>query len=59
MSRLYEIFILGYFNHEHKELEVRACQITWGIDDGEDTMLSVMQTDITLRDYDRTRDHLS
>lgn len=48
MSRLYEKFILEYYNQEHEELDARASQIPWGLDDGVDTMLPVMQTDITL-----------
>ena len=48
MSKLYERFILEYYNQEHKELDARASQIPWGLDDGVDYMLPVMQTDITL-----------
>ena len=53
MSRLYEKFILEYYNQEHKELDARASQIPWGLDDGVDTMLPVMQTDITLTQGDK------
>jgi len=48
MSKLYERFILEYYNQEHKELDARASQIPWGLDNDVDYMLPVMQTDITL-----------
>lgn len=54
MSRLYEKFILEYYNQEHKALDVSASQIPWGLDDGIDTMLPVMQTDIMLTQGERT-----
>ena len=54
MSKLYEKFILEYYNQEHKELDANASQIPWGLDDGIDTMLPVMQTDITLTQGDKT-----
>lgn len=54
MSRLYEKFILEYYNQEHEELEARASQIPWGLDDGVDAMLPVMQTDITLTKGEKT-----
>lgn len=54
MSRLYEKFILEYYNREHKELDAGASQIPWGLDDGIGTMLPVMQTDITLTQGEKT-----
>ena len=54
MSKLYEKFILEYYNQEHKELDASASQIPWGLDDGIDAMLPVMQTDITLTQGERT-----
>lgn len=54
MSKLYEKFILKYYNQEHKELDASASQIPWGLDDGVDAMLPVMQTDITLTQGDKT-----
>ena len=54
MSRLYEKFILEYYNQEHKELDASASQIPWGLDDGIGTMLPVMQTDITLTQGEKT-----
>ena len=54
MSKLYEKFILEYYNQEHKELDASASQIPWGLDDNVDTMLPVMQTDITLTQGEKT-----
>ncbi len=48
MSRLYEKFILEYFRKEHRDLKVSASQIPWALDDGINTMLPVMQSDIML-----------
>lgn len=48
MHRLYEKFILEYYVREHPELEARASQIQWALDDGVGTMLPIMQSDITL-----------
>ena len=49
MSRLYEKFILQYYRkHFHPPLDVHASQIPWILDDDENTMLPVMQSDITL-----------
>lgn len=53
MSRLYEKFILGYYQREHPELQASALQVPWALDDGEGWMLPVMQTDVTLRRDDR------
>lgn len=49
MSRLYERFILEYYRRHHPELNPKAAQVAWALDDGEQTMLPVMQTDITLQ----------
>lgn len=48
MSRLYEKFIFEYFSKHCKNLDVRALQISWAVDDGIRTMLPTMQSDITL-----------
>lgn len=53
-AKLYEKFILEYYNQEHKELDASASQIPWGLDDGIDAMLPVMQTDITLTQGEKT-----
>ena len=54
MSHLYEKFILEYYNQEHKELTASASRIPWGLDDGNDSMLPVMQTDIMLSKGEKT-----
>lgn len=46
MCRLYEKFILEYYRKEYPEITTNASQIPWQLDDGIDTMLSVMQSDI-------------
>ena len=48
MCRLYEKFILEYYSKEYPNLDVRASQIPWALDDGLGTMLPIMQSDITL-----------
>lgn len=48
MCRLYEKFILEYYNKEFPVLTVKASHIPWALDDGIRTMLPVMQSDITL-----------
>ncbi len=48
MSRLYEKFILEYYRRHFPQLNANASQIPWILDDGESTMLPVMQSDITL-----------
>lgn len=50
MSKLYEKFILEYYKREHPEIKAEASQIKWQLDDGFDTMLPIMQSDITLSD---------
>lgn len=49
MCRLYEKFILEYYNRHFPELTVTASQIPWSVDDGMKTMLPVMQSDIHLQ----------
>ena len=49
MCRLYEKFILEYFRKEHPEIKANASQIPWQLDDNENGMLPVMQSDIMLR----------
>jgi 5-methylcytosine-specific restriction enzyme subunit McrC len=52
MSRLYEKFILEYYAQEYgqrlKGFSSKALQIPWQLDDGNNALLPVMQTDITL-----------
>ena len=54
MCRLYEKFILEYFKKEHPEVKASASQIPWDTDDGYREMLPVMQSDIMLKQGDRT-----
>lgn len=48
MSRLYEKFILEYYRKHFPQLHASASQIPWILDDDENMMLPVMQSDITL-----------
>ncbi len=48
MCRLYEKFILEYYRRHHPKLNASASQIPWALDDDYQTMLPVMQSDITL-----------
>lgn len=52
LHRLYERFVLNYYDQEHPELRASAPQIPWVIDDGESTMLPTMWSDITLMPRD-------
>lgn len=54
MCRLYEKFILEYYKKEHPEVRASASQIQWDTDDGYREMLPVMQSDIMLKQRDRT-----
>lgn len=50
LSRLFEKFVLCYFQKHHPELKPRASQISWALDDfsQKKTHLPRMQSDITL-----------
>ena len=54
MCRLYEKFILEYFKKEHPEVKASASQIPWDTDDGYREMLPIMQSDIMLKQGNRT-----
>ena len=54
MSHLYEKFILEYYKKEHRELHVSSSQIPWNLDDDENDMLPIMQSDIMLNGNDKT-----
>lgn len=54
MCRLYEKFILEYYRKEHPEIKASASQIPWNTDDGYREMLPVMQSDIMLKQGDKT-----
>jgi len=55
MSRLYEKFILEYYRKEYAKIGLQAnpSQILWQLDDDDDFMLPIMQTDITLQSGSR------
>lgn len=48
MHRLYEKFILEYYKKEFPQINARASQIPWALDDDIDEFLPVMQSDVTL-----------
>lgn len=48
MSSLYEKFLLSYFKKEHPYLLTHSPHIDWQIDDGMDSLLPKMKTDVTL-----------
>ena len=48
MSRLYEKFILEYYVKECPKVKATASQIPWALDDGIETMLPAMKSDIML-----------
>lgn len=49
MCHLYENFILQYYKKEFPQLSANASQISWQLDNEENTMLPIMQSDITLQ----------
>lgn len=54
MCRLYEKFVLVYYRREYKNrITANASQIPWQLDNDENSMLPVMQSDIMLRRDDR------
>lgn len=54
MSRLYEKFILEYYKKEFKnQLKANASQISWQLDNDENFMLPIMQSDIMLQCGDK------
>ena len=54
MCRLYEKFILEYYRKEFKnQIAANASQIPWQLDNEENAMLPVMQSDIMLQRDDR------
>jgi len=55
MYRLYEKFVLSYYQKEHPEYNPRAAYIDWNIADETDlTYLPVMKSDITMTNCSRT-----
>ena len=49
MHKLYEKFILEYYRKEYPSLNVSAAQIPWWLDEESDSLLPVMQSDITIK----------
>lgn len=49
MHRVYELFLLRYYQREHSHLRPAAPQIPWAVDDGYTTLLPTMKSDITLQ----------
>lgn len=54
MSQLYEKFILEYFRKECPQVTANSSQIPWQLDDENDIMLPVMQSDILLTKGEKT-----
>lgn len=54
MSRLYEKFILEYYKRHWPHLRPKASLISWALEEGEQTMLPMMQSDIILSNSLRT-----
>ena len=50
MAKLYEKFILGYYQREHPDIRAYSPQIAWQVTDGYRTLLPTMQSDIVLSD---------
>ena len=48
MAKLYEKFILGYYQREHPELKAYSPQIAWQVTDGYRTLLPTMQSDVVI-----------
>ncbi len=53
MHRLYERFILGYYQQEHPHLRAYAPRIPWALEEEPDGLLPIMQSDVVLRNGDR------
>lgn len=54
MAKLYEKFILGYFQREHPDIKAYSPQIAWQVTDGYRSLLPTMQSDIVISNK-RTR----
>ncbi|WP_458452993.1 5-methylcytosine-specific restriction endonuclease system specificity protein McrC [Methanobrevibacter sp.] len=48
MSSLYEKFLFNYYKKEHDNIDTKASPIDWQIDEGRDSLLPKMKTDVTL-----------
>lgn len=54
MCRLYEKFILEYYKKHYPEIKTTASQIEWALDDNNNYMLPIMQSDIMMIYGDKT-----
>lgn len=54
MSKLYEKFILEYYRKEYPNIKVSSSQIPWNLDDNKTDMLPIMQSDIILRENEKS-----
>lgn len=54
MSKLYEKFILEYYRKEYPDIKVSSSQIPWNLDDNKTDMLPIMQSDIILRENEKS-----
>ena len=54
MCRLYEKFILKYYQREFPQITARAARIHWQLDTDERSFLPVMQSDVMLSYQDKT-----
>lgn len=48
MAKLYEKFILSYYQREHPDIKAYSPQIAWQVTDGYRTLLPTMQSDIVI-----------
>lgn len=53
MHHLYEKFILEYYRREFPQITTNAAKIPWDLDDGVDTMLPEMRSDIMLEHQEK------
>lgn len=54
LPRLFERFVLEYYRHHYKNINVSASHIPWDVTEGTMSLLPIMKTDITLKYKDRT-----
>ena len=55
MHRLYEKFILGYYQKEYPMISPKVSLISWQLDDDVSAMLPIMKTDIMLSNEDESK----
>lgn len=54
MHRLYEKFVLGYYQKEYPHYAPKSAVIDWAVDDGVFDLLPMMKSDITLKNGQKT-----